>query len=182
MWGDEDVAQHPGDVGGPVDAAGTGPGLMPAIGGSHGPDVDEGSSRAELRRILLVEDDDDDARLLFWSMRRQSLPSDLHRVADLDECLQACHEAVFDVILLDLNLPGVAGFEGITTIRSRVPDPLLIVLTGLADPAAAAAAVAAGAHDYVVKNVDALGLCRSIEALWHRDSGPAAADGFVIGA
>jgi DNA-binding response OmpR family regulator len=142
--------------------------------------LDPGSSIVEPCRILLVEDDDDDARLLLWSMRRQSLPSDLHRVADLQECLQACRDAVFDVVLLDLNLPGVAGFEGITTIRSQVPDPLLIVLTGLADPVVAAAAVAAGAHDYVVKDVDAFGLCQSIEALWHRDRGPAGLEGAVI--
>ena len=68
-----------------------------------------------------------------------------------------------DCVLLDLRLPDASGLGAVGEVRSRSPSTPLIVLTGLDDEAAGAAAVSAGAQDYLVKGqVDGRGLARAI--------------------
>jgi CheY-like chemotaxis protein len=115
-------------------------------------------------RILLVEDDDDDAELLTWSLRRQPLPYSLERVKDVDACLAACAASEFDVLLLDLGLPGSSGFGALEQIVGFPGTPPIVVLTGLDDPAAADRAIAAGAKAYLIKSMDAEETFRAIRA------------------
>jgi diguanylate cyclase (GGDEF)-like protein/PAS domain S-box-containing protein len=56
-----------------------------------------------------------------------------------------------DVVLLDLSLPDSAGIATVQMMRSVVPDVPIIVLTGADDHQLAAAALEAGAQDYLVK-------------------------------
>jgi DNA-binding response OmpR family regulator len=130
--------------------------------------VGEDPPAPDIFRILLVDDDDDDAGLFGWSMSQQDLPHRLERVATLEEGLTMLGRSGFDVVLLDLHLPGVHRYDGIVTFRRQAPDALVIVLTGLADAVTAAEAVHAGADDYVVKSIDADAVCQSIRAAWER--------------
>lgn len=106
-------------------------------------------------RILLVEDDDDDVELLGWALRRPGRPFALARVAGLDAALTACAAGGFDVVLLDLGLPGMHGMEAVASISGTAGAPPVIVLTGLDDPATEQQALAAGAAAYLVKTNDA---------------------------
>jgi DNA-binding NarL/FixJ family response regulator len=119
-------------------------------------------------RILLVEDDDGDAELVTWALRRQALPYVLDRVATLEGCLTACSRGDFDVILMDLNLPGVDDFSGVETVRELAPGAAIIVLTGFDDPSAAERTINAGAQEYLNKNVGVNELCRSIHSAMKR--------------
>jgi len=62
----------------------------------------------------------------------------------------------FDLILLDLVMPGMSGFQVLAELRSRpeTADLPVIVITGRSDPAAAVQALAAGADDHVGKPFD----------------------------
>jgi DNA-binding response OmpR family regulator len=133
--------------------------------------TEAGGNLVDRCRILLVEDDDDDAELLAWSIRHQALPCRLERVNSLEDCLNACRQGTFDVILLDLNLPRVSRYEGIEIVRAQVPYSAIVVLTGLADTVTAAEAIQAGADDYVVKSIDGLRVCESIRSVWERIPG-----------
>jgi DNA-binding NarL/FixJ family response regulator len=82
--------------------------------------------------------------------------------------LAACGRSDFDVILLDLNLPGADGFSGVETVRELVPGPAIIVLTGFDDPSAAERTIKAGAQEYLNKNVGVNELCRSIHSAMKR--------------
>jgi serine phosphatase RsbU (regulator of sigma subunit) len=57
----------------------------------------------------------------------------------------------FDCVLLDLNLPGTTGLDGLRGILRADPGAAVCVLTGLDDEHLGIAAVAAGAQDYLVK-------------------------------
>jgi DNA-binding response OmpR family regulator len=64
---------------------------------------------------------------------------------------------------LDLKLPDAEGLDTVVNVRAHAPHIPLIVLTGLDDEAAGAAAVDAGAQDYLVKGqVDGGQLARAI--------------------
>ena len=68
-----------------------------------------------------------------------------------------------DCVLLDLNLPGYAGLDGLRTVLATDPLAAVCVLTGLDDEHLGTDAVAAGAQDYLVKGkVDGPLLVRAI--------------------
>jgi GAF domain-containing protein len=104
-------------------------------------------------RILLVEDNPADVRLL----REYLLDTganhykffQVNRLADGIECLAT--EQV-DIVLLDLGLPDSQGLDTFYRMHACAPDLPIILLTGLQDERTAAAAVQAGAQDYLEKN------------------------------
>lgn len=56
-----------------------------------------------------------------------------------------------ELILLDVKLPGVCGFEGIVPLKRRWPDTTIVMLTALDTPEAMAEALACGAAGFVPK-------------------------------
>ena len=122
-----------------------------------------GSVPAAPRSVLLVEDDPGDAFLV------QEL------LAEVDPALRVIvSESVTDVVkgdllrrsdcvLLDLNLPGTNGLDGLRRILRAHGTAAVCVLTGLDDEHLGMAAVAAGAQDYLVKGkVDGQVLIRAV--------------------
>jgi DNA-binding response OmpR family regulator len=69
-----------------------------------------------------------------------------------------------DVILLDIDMPGLAGVEALSTIRAVAPQTVVIMVSGTTDTETAKRALAYGAFDYVVKPIDFEYLTRSLEA------------------
>ncbi|GAA3218699.1 SpoIIE family protein phosphatase [Pseudonocardia petroleophila] len=115
------------------------------------------------RAVLLVEDDPGDAFLVGELLAevdpdlRLTVAVSLAEVAD-GELLADC-----ECVLLDLNLPGTNGLEGLHAILRSDPGAAVCVLTGLDDEHLGVAAVAAGAQDYLVKGkVDGPVLIRAI--------------------
>ena len=58
-----------------------------------------------------------------------------------------------DLVLLDLNLPDMPGFEVLDRLRARSPALPVVIVSGNTDPMMAEAALALGAVDYVTKPV-----------------------------
>jgi len=115
-------------------------------------------------RILLVEDDPDDV----WVMRSlladsADMATELVHAERLSAAFRLCRERHFDVVLLDLTLPDFSGLETFTQAYEHIPGVPIVILTGLADQAAAIKAVQAGAEDFLVKGrVDDSLLLKSI--------------------
>ncbi|MEF8730098.1 MAG: diguanylate cyclase [Accumulibacter sp.] len=106
--------------------------------------------------ILVVEDDAGDFGLIQASIRRAGLlrlgdREPLAWASTLVDGVRMATAARPDVVLLDLSLPDSAGIATVQMMRSVVPDVPIIVLTGADDHQLAAAALEAGAQDYLVK-------------------------------
>lgn len=71
-----------------------------------------------------------------------------------DEALDAYASSAPDVVVLDINLPGVSGFELLRRILKRDSNAKIIVFTMNDDPVFAARAIEGGARGYVAKNED----------------------------
>ena len=78
------------------------------------------------------------------AMREASAIKDLAKIAPDDES--------FDLILLDLMLPGISGFDGFLLIRSRFPQSPILIFSALNDPKIAAEAIRLGAAGFVPKS------------------------------
>lgn len=59
--------------------------------------------------------------------------------------------ATWDVVLMDLDLPGASGLEGIRVLKSRQPRTAALVCTVFEEPATVIEAIGAGADGYLVK-------------------------------
>jgi PAS domain S-box-containing protein len=82
------------------------------------------------RRILVVDDNADAARMLSELLRSQG-----HEVVNVNSgaaALQAADEFRPDVIMLDIGMPGMSGFEVVRRLRERrrSPKPLIVAVTG----------------------------------------------------
>ena len=105
----------------------------------------------EHRRVLLVEDDDGDAFLVRELLAEVDPDVDVVVVESVDEVLRSGQLERSDCVLLDLNLPGTTGLDGLRAILAADSGAAVCVLTGLDDEHLGIAAVAAGAQDYLVK-------------------------------
>ena len=126
-------------------------------------------------RFLVIEDSEQEAEL-FESLLRRYL--DEHRVDATIEVMHNAFEFVelkrtYDLIFMDIGLPGISGMEAAEVLRSRDDETLLVFVTDLAQYAVKGYEV--GALDFVVKPVSyqalAMRLDRAIKILRRRDRG-----------
>jgi serine phosphatase RsbU (regulator of sigma subunit) len=111
--------------------------------------------------VLLVEDDAGDAFLVQELLLEVAPEITVTTVSTLAEAER--HIEAADCALLDLGLPDTQGLDGLVRLRRVAPDAAVLVLTGHDDVDRGIAAVATGAHDYLVKGrVDGPTLARSI--------------------
>jgi len=103
--------------------------------------------------------------------------------ATLDELLDLLAESgEADLVLLDLRMPGINGFQGLLTLRARFPATPVVIISALEDPALVAEALVLGAAGFIPKStprheiVRALNLVASgeIYAPPHLQQSPAA--------
>ncbi|MEA2298257.1 MAG: hypothetical protein QOF77_1193 [Solirubrobacteraceae bacterium] len=112
--------------------------------------------------VLLIEDDDGDALLVEILLEESPAAVRLTRSRTLGAALVDLG-ADIACVLLDLGLPDASGLDGLARVRAAAPELAVIVLTGLDDEAAGAAAVGAGAQDYLIKGkIDGALLARAI--------------------
>ena len=99
-------------------------------------------------RVLIVDDDLDLSEQVSDYLSRQGLePS---RVFDGNEALSMLADHSFDLVLLDVIMPGMDGFAVCRKIREDSQIPI-IMLTAIGDEAAKVQMLQIGADDYVVK-------------------------------
>jgi DNA-binding response OmpR family regulator len=124
---------------------------------------------APVRRVLVV-DDDDDIRLLLEELLRGA-GYGVETAEDGRAALRTFHEHPCDLVVLDLSMPELDGFETLERLRdlSNVPVILLTARTGEIDKVRG---FRAGADDYVVKPFGRQELLARIGALLRRAPEP----------
>ena len=75
--------------------------------------------------------------------------------SSFDAALEAVeHEPAFDLLVLDLDMPGMAGVEGVAALHRRAPDVPLIVVTAAEQPEAVQASIERGAAGFMDKSMN----------------------------
>ncbi len=113
-------------------------------------------------RILLVEDNPADAQMLQTSLAKTGIPVEITRIEDGEkaiEYLASDHRTVAspccDIVLLDLNLPRVGGYEVLEYIRGRqeLKSLPVIIMSGSRDMDEIDRCYQAGANSYICKPI-----------------------------
>jgi two-component system, OmpR family, KDP operon response regulator KdpE len=116
-------------------------------------------------RILVVDDDPQIRRVMRVTLTGQGYEVDDARSGDA--ALEKLREQRFDLVLLDMNMPGLGGLETCHEIRSQ-SDVAVIMLTVRDSDEDKVAALDAGADDYVTKPYNAPELLARIRAALRR--------------
>ena len=120
-------------------------------------------------RVLVVEDERGIAMALEDDLRLEGY--DVEVVGDGIAAVERAMAAPFDVILLDVMLPGRDGFEVCRTLRKRGVTSPILMLTAKAQESEKVVGLEAGADDYVTKPFGARELRARIAALLRRSRG-----------
>jgi len=82
-----------------------------------------------------------------------------------DEALEIHASEAPDVVVLDINLPGISGFELLRRMLKRDPSSKIIIFTMNDDPVFAARSIEQGAKGYIAKNEDPKAFVKAIRAV-----------------
>lgn len=116
-------------------------------------------------KVLLVEDNPQNRYLVTFLLENSGY--DVVVAEDGEQALVAVEEHVPDLILMDVQLPKLDGYEATRRIKAdkRYSSIPLVALTAHSMKGDQGKALAAGCDDYITKPVDAEHLLRRIDAL-----------------
>ena len=107
----------------------------------------------DTRASILVVDDEEVVRRSYARILGE-MDCEAQAAADGEQALQAMVRRPFDVVLLDLRMPGAGGLEVLRTIKRRWPSSEVVVITGYPTVQSAREALQLGACEYLAKPVD----------------------------
>lgn len=120
-------------------------------------------------KILLVEDDIDMSRALCRALEKRGFQ--VTPCADGTQALRLIRDEVCDLVILDLNIPGLDGLHILQRVRAQDIGTPIIVLTARGSVGDRVAGLHAGADDYLAKPFDLEELEARIHALLRRKGG-----------
>tara|TARA_Y100000746_G_scaffold19698_1_gene15243 strand:- start:261 stop:950 length:690 start_codon:yes stop_codon:yes gene_type:complete len=123
-------------------------------------------------RILVVDDEIDLTEAIARGLRRQGYAVDIAN--DGDEAIEKSSYTTYDLVCLDLTMPGIDGLEVCQTLRKTSPEgaiPRILMLTARDTIEERIAGLDVGADDYLVKPFAFDELAARIRSLLRRDGG-----------
>jgi DNA-binding NtrC family response regulator len=117
-------------------------------------------------RVLLVDDEERFRTNLEKMLVAQGLAA-VSRGSG-PEALEALEQEPFDVVLLDIRMPGMNGLETLAAIKQINPEVEVIILTGHASMDAALEIIRLGGYDYLMKPCPLEELLLKIEAAYEK--------------
>ena len=124
---------------------------------------------AEKIRVLLVDDEEQFVKNMARILKVRGF--DVSTALDGHEAMNAVKYAGgFDVVVLDIKMPGMGGIEVLSEIKKRAPDTEVIMLTGHATLESGVQAMRKGAYDYLMKPCDIDDLVEKIQEAHEAES------------
>jgi DNA-binding NtrC family response regulator len=116
---------------------------------------------AKKSSILVVDDEDALRTVLSGELANEGY--EVRTAGDGDEAINELEKALFDLVLLDIKMPRINGFEVLKFIKEKQPKTKVVMLTGFADLKNAIESKKLGADDFVSKPYDLVDLLTTIE-------------------
>jgi len=129
-------------------------------------------------RILVVEDDPRIADTLRYGLSENGF--EVEAIYSGDTAFDVFHQRPFDLVILDINLPGMKGYELCRRMRQINPEIPVIMLTALNTLADKIEGYDAGADDYLLKPFEFRELVMKIRVLLRRTADPNSPTGNIL--
>jgi DNA-binding response OmpR family regulator len=102
-------------------------------------------------KVLLVDDETEFVSTLAERLRMRSIIADATHTGE--DALRMMENETYDVVVLDVMMPGIGGLETLKRIKSLRPGLAVILLTGMGKTKEAMAGMRHGAFDFLTKPV-----------------------------
>jgi two-component system, OmpR family, response regulator len=102
-------------------------------------------------RVLLVDDEEDLSLVLAERLEMKGFVS--RGVVSADEALKLIDSDEFDVMIIDIKMPGISGLDLMHRVKQKRPATQVILFTGHGSEKEGAAAINDGAYDYLIKPI-----------------------------
>ena len=99
--------------------------------------------------ILVVEDNEDLCTTVAYNLKKRGY--EVETAFSGEEALEKAGRLILDLVLLDINLPGIDGIAVLNKLKEHDPDLLVIIITAYGDLSHAISALQGGAYDYLTK-------------------------------
>ncbi len=99
--------------------------------------------------ILVVEDNEDLCTTVAYNLKKRGY--EVKTAFSGEEALEKAGRLILDLVLLDINLPGIDGIAVLNKLKQHDPDLLVIIITAYGDLNHAISALQGGAYDYLTK-------------------------------
>src|SRR5689334_22159893 len=126
-------------------------------------------ARLRIMRALLIDDDSATAQSIELMLTSESI--DIYKADAAEDALDLGNLYDFDIILFDLNLPDMSGFEFLRRLRELKAHTPVLILSGLAGVRDKCKAIGFGADHYVTKPFHKDELVARIRAIVRRSKG-----------
>ena len=123
-------------------------------------------------KILIAEDEQRIATLLADGLAERGF--DVQKVHRGDEALDLASKEFFDALVLDINMPGLDGFQVVQQLRKRGVSSLVLMLTARGDVPDRINGLEVGADDYMTKPFSVDEVAARLKAMARRHQGLAA--------
>ncbi len=134
--------------------------------------IDPSPNGAARHRVLIV--DDEESMRLLLGRTVEAVPNvEITLAGTCEEALHLASSRAYDVILLDLLMPGVGGIEVLKAIRGASPnrETPVIIISVIADEVTKNVCRSLGISDYIVKPIVRESLVAVVKAQIARDGG-----------
>lgn len=128
--------------------------------------------------VLIVDDDEAVQSVLYKVISSNGI--DAQVVSSGEEALEVTRRYHFDLILLDVNMRGIDGFEVVQALRKRGVKTPIIIVSGRKEDYDTLYGLDIGADDYITKPFNPIVLGAKVKAMIRRNRGHSADSGNVI--
>lgn len=115
-------------------------------------------------RILMVDDEEDLVRVLVNRLIKRNFEAT--GVLSGEEALEIIKKETFDIVVLDVKMPGLSGIQTLRELKKIDAGIEVILLTGHASVDAALDGMKLGAYEYLMKPCKIEELIEKIEGAW----------------
>lgn len=115
------------------------------------------------KKLIIIEDNlliRESLKLLLQSAERYRI---INTYANCEDAILNLEKDAPDIILMDIQLPGMCGVEGTKLIRKKLPASIILVVTASADSDIVFKSLSAGASGYIIKTGNLIKVKEAIE-------------------
>lgn len=123
-----------------------------------------------MKRNLLVVDDEKDMLLLLKRSLEPDLRCSVSTASGVEEAIKQCNKKYFDLILADIQMPGIDGLAFLEILKRDTPDRTVVMMTAYGSIDTAVEAMKRGAYDFITKPFEHDALVLRLEKAFERSA------------